>query len=156
MAVVTKYGSAARDPAVKPPLLIPAGIRNGKLRTLFSSVPIANGDSTNSVLHFGAVPSTARLAPNGLLLTTAITSLTDFDLGMAGAIDKLVDGQSLASASRTLSAVSAVAIADFAKPLWQVLGLAADPGGDIDIIGTLKADAGANGTLGLWLPYSVE
>lgn len=157
MGVVTKYGSAANHPDTKPPALITTGLKGGRIRTLFSHVALANGDSATSKIYFGKIPSNAVIQPNALILTDAITGLTDFDLGGEGdAKDALVNGQTLASASRTISAVSAVAIENLGMRLWQLFGYDKDPGKDLDIIGTLNEATSAAGDVCVYLPYVVD
>jgi hypothetical protein len=153
MAVVTKYGSGNQNPASNPQDLLPGAEINGKLTQLVSTVEIANGDSANSVLKFGKVHSSVRINRDSKIDHDAITGVNDFDLGVAGNIDKLVNGADITAAGNK-SAVSAVNIDSLHKPLWEILGLASDPDTEQEIIGTLKANATAAGTVTLTLVYT--
>lgn len=148
MAVVTRYGSAAYNPSV--PSTLEGVERCGHVKRLGTTLEIANGDSATSTLNFGAVASNARLCGHSTLRFDALTGVTDFDLGTTGHVDLLVNGVDLHTAGSAL-AVSAVDIANLGKPLWQILGFAKDPGGSIDIIGTLNTAATAAGTITLEL-----
>lgn len=150
MAVVTKYASGAQDPTVKPQDLLPNEEIGGELKLLVSTVEIANGNSATSVVHFGKVSSSARISIRSRIDHDGITGLTDFDLGDASNPDGLVNGADLHTAGNK-SAVSAIDIANLAKPLWELLGYTADPLTDIDLIGTLNQAATANGTITLSL-----
>ncbi|MNO05668.1 hypothetical protein D3C81_2271520 [compost metagenome] len=52
----------------------------------------------------------------------------------------------MATAAGSFSLFKGVDIANWFKPLWQVLGLPKDPGGKIELIATIKG-AAATGTL---------
>jgi len=159
MSVVTKYASGAYDPSASPPTNPkPAAETQGHLRQLVSTVELANGDSATSQVFFGRVPSNARISILSRIDSDAVTSLTDFDLGVgqtaAGAFtmkdaDCLINGADLHSAGNV--GLSAIDIADQTKALWQLAGYTDDPGGDLDIVGTLNAATTAAGTLTLSL-----
>jgi hypothetical protein len=156
MGVVTKYGDAARDPGVVPAVVIPSAQTSARIRNFVSTVEIANGDSIASVVYFGQLPSNARLvAALAKLFYDALTGVTDFDLGGVLTPDALVNGADIHLAGSS-SAVAAIGIEKYTQPLWKLLGYTADPGGSLDIIGTLKAAATADGSITLALPWAFD
>lgn len=152
MAVVTKYGSGNQNPALNPQDPLPGAEINGTLKSLVSTVEIANGDSATSVVKFGKVHSSVRIHRGSMIDHDALTGVNDFDLGVAGSVDKLVNGADITAAGNK-SAVSAVNIDSLHKPLWEILGLASDPNTELEIIGTLNAAATAAGTITLSLMF---
>lgn len=156
MGVVTKYGSGYKDPAAI--LNTPAVLAEGTPRAITSVVAIANGNSATSQVFLGRVPSNAIILPQSLLTHTAITGLTDLDVGLYrnGSVvdaDVLADGLDVHLAG-TKSPIASVGTADLGKRVWELAGLTSDPGGMYDVVATLKADAGADGTLVLSLIYA--
>lgn len=156
MAVVTKYGDAARDPSVVPAVVIPSALTSARIRNFVSTLEVANGDSATSRLIFGALPSNARLfAAQAKIFCDAVAGVTDFDLGGVNDPDGLVDGADLHTAG-SVSAVSAVAIEEYGLPLWKLLGYEADPGGSLEIAGTMNTAATGGGTITLVLPWALD
>lgn len=153
MAVVDKYGSGNQNKALNPQDLLPGVEIQGHLKSLVSTVEIANGDSANSTLRFGKVHSSVRVHRDSKIDHDAITGVNDFDLGDSTNPDGLADGLDITAAGNK-SAVASVNIDSLHKPLWEVLGMASDPDGMIEIIGTLKAAATAAGTVTLSLIYA--
>jgi hypothetical protein len=154
MAVVTKYASGYQDPSIKPADLIPAEETQGHNKSLVSTVEIANGDSATSKVYFGKLPSSARINTNSVLEYDAITGVVSFDLGGANSVNALMAAADIHLAGAK-DATSNVDIAKLNKPLWFLLGYAADPGGELDIFGTLNNAATAAGTITLSLVYQV-
>lgn len=162
MAVVTKYGTGARDPASN---LAIEGIRAAAVpRVINSLLSITNGDSIASKFMIGEVPADAILNPGGTLVCDAITGATDCDVGLAypngGPMilaDCIVNGQTLASATTvTLAAATGSGVAtatNMAKRLWELAGLSANPGGNLALWLTLNAAATATGKILARLPY---
>jgi hypothetical protein len=151
MGVVTKYGTGSKDPTALNP--IEAVFAEGVLRQINSKAAIANGDSSTSVIYFGKIPSSAILDPKSQVYAEAITGLTSFSLGFVGAPAALMSAVDI-HAGGNFSAVAAVGAANYNKRAWQLAGLASDPGGLLDIIGTLGADAGAAGSITTAIAYS--
>lgn len=145
MGIVTVYGSGYRDPATVYPVAVEHA--EGRVRCINSLIPVANGDSANSLHYFGRIPSNAILLPQSLLTHGSITSLTDYDVGLYRngtlvTLDGLANGLNLSSAG-TKSPIASVALANLAKRIWELAGATIDPGGEYDIVGTIKADSGA-------------
>jgi hypothetical protein len=150
MAVVTLYGQGYQSPTQR---VLPEAIyRANPQRPLIAYFPITNGNSAASKLLLGKVPSHAIFLPGGLITHSALTGLTDFDLGFAEDADCLADGLTLASAG-TKNPLASVAIADLIKPAWQLAGLSRDPGRELTVTATLKVDAGADGHIHFFMPW---
>lgn len=121
-------------------------------------------DNDTSVLRmFKAVDSS--LAPiHGILKTTAISGATDVDMGVyktnGGAViskDCLLNGQTLASASKILDALADVAVADFGKPLYLLAGQTAAAHDDAMDIALTGNTFGTNtGTISVTLIFGVR
>jgi hypothetical protein len=162
MAVVTKYASGYLDPtAIKH---IDAIFRAAERRCINSLVAITNGDSIASKYYIGSLPSNAIIDAGATIDCQAITSASDCDVGVAypngGAMivaDCIVNGQTLASAtSVTFRAATGGALATVAnqqKRVWELAGLTADPGGELDLILTINAAATATGNVNFRVPY---
>lgn len=153
MAVVTKYSQAYPDPATNAR---PKGIdKAGRVNSLMATFAVANGDSANSKLYVGLIPSYARIKPSSTIRHSAITSLNDLDFGSDDDPDGLADGLDVSSVG-TKSAVAAVAVGNLHKRLWELLGLAKDPVKGIPLYLTMKAAATAAGTIQVELDYVTE
>lgn len=163
MAVVTKYGSAYRDPASLK--AIEAINRAAEVRLIKSLIAVTNGDSSGSRYFVGSVPTNAKMNPGGSLYYSAITGVATAKMGFyypngGAAINDaaLMTGQSLAAAgsvSLAAAAGSGVATpANMEKFVWQLAGLASDPGGELDIVLTTAAAATADGSIYAELSYA--
>jgi hypothetical protein len=150
MAVVTKYGSGYKDPAAIRP--IDAVFAEGLDRTFTSKVTVANGDSIASVLLFGKVPSNALISPGSNLYLPAISGLTSFSLGFAAAPAALMSAVNIA-AGGTFPAASAVNLSNYVQKAWQLATLTSDPGGMLDIVGTMNTAATAGGDIVLRVTF---
>jgi hypothetical protein len=163
MAVVTKYGTGYKDPSSLKAI---DGINRGaELRVIKSLAAIANGDNSGSKYYLGSVPTNAKINPGATLYTTAITGVSSAKLGFyypnggAAVLDTaLFSAQTLASAAAlTLFAAANSGVAtptNIDKYVWQLAGLSADPGGELDIVLTTAADASAAGSVFLEGSYA--
>ncbi|MCD0419482.1 hypothetical protein LOC51_19885 [Rubrivivax sp. JA1024] len=152
MAVVTKYATGARDPSS---LKAVDGIfAAAEVRAINSKVSIASGDSAASKVLLGELPADAILDPSSTIYFGAITGASDNDIGVAygngGAMivaDCIVNGHTFASAgSTTLAAATGSGVATPAnqvKRIWELAGLASNPGGNLALWLTLNAAATA-------------
>lgn len=163
MAVVTKYGTGARDPSsLKAIDGINAAAEVRKIRSLFA---ITNGDSIASKYMIGEAPADSIIdASSSIITCDAITSASDCDIGLAypngGAMivaDCIVNGQTLASATAvSLAAATGSGVAtaaNKAKRLWELAGLSANPGGNLAIWLTINAAATATGNVHCKIEY---
>lgn len=146
-----------------------ARVINARIHEAIGTAEAANGDSIGSTYRLCRVPSNARIS-RILLSCDAITTCAG-DVGVyrtagdGGAVvdaDHFASAQSLAAAlvnqdvSHEADAADAGAgfgLADVEKPLWQTLGLTADPFVLYDIAVTLTAAAGSAGTIGLRVQF---
>jgi hypothetical protein len=162
MSVVTKYASGYLDPtAIKH---IDAIFRAAESRTINSLIALTNGDSIASKYYIGSVPSNALLSPGGTIDCQAITGASDCDVGLAypngGAmivVDCIVNGQTFASATsvtlRTATGGALATVANQQKRAWELAGLSADPGGELDLVLTINAAATATGNVNFRITY---
>lgn len=157
MAVVTKYGRSYKDPTAT--LLIDPVFSEGRPRQVNSgAVAVANGDSATSKHYLGKIASNAVPSPLGILYHDALTGVTSYDIGLelngaavnvncfAAALNLTVAGSK--------AMLAAVATANLGKRVWELLGLASDPGVEYDIIGTMNQAATAAGSLAGFFIYS--
>lgn len=156
MAVVTKYGTGARDPASLK--AIEAINAAAEIRKIKSLIQVANGDSIASKYMIGEVPADAILDQGSSIYFSAITGASDCDVGVAypngGAMivaDCIVNGHTFASAgSTTLAAATGSGVAtptNAAKRVWELAGLTSNPGGNLALWVTLNAAATAAGQI---------
>lgn len=152
MTVVTKYGTGYKDPTSLN--AIQAVNRAAEIRKIKSKATITSGDSIASKYYLGSVPADAKPDPGSKLYFGSVTSVTDADLGLAypngGAVilaDCLINGQDIHTAGSTdLASATGSGVATPAnmdKTYWQLAGLTANPGGELDIVLTINVAATA-------------
>lgn len=149
MAVVTKYGSGYRDPAAVGN--IDGVYRQSRLHAIHSKIDFTNGDTAASKYYIGSVPSNAIIEVGSVLYYEAVTGVNSIDVGFfkpnGGAVilvNALIAAKDITSAgSVSINAQGAVTTANSNKRAWEMAGLAADPGGELDIVATINANATA-------------
>jgi hypothetical protein len=169
MAVVNVKATAVLNADATPQANISPKISGGRLRELVGTFEAVSGDSIASTYRLGRVKSGDRIS-RVLLSCDAITTCAG-DVGLydiaavnSGAVvdaDFFASAQSLATAVQNLDVTHEALgtgnqfgeIANVEKPLWQALGLAADPMKYYDIVVTLTAAAGSAGTISLKTQY---
>ncbi len=121
---------------------------------------VAAADDDGSKYRLFRVPATFR-PTRCIIATTAITGGTDYDLGIydtqaqGGAVidrDNLMDGQTMASATRSIDGLSNVALADLGagKSIGELCGLTqaqAIQKGEVDVVLTANTVGSAAGTI---------
>lgn len=137
----------------------------GKIRIIRDTVEIAAADDDGSKYRLARIPANAILKEI-TIACDAITGGTDFDLGFydvpeanSGAVisvDALVDGQTLATASRVLDGTSNVGIADLHKKAWELAGLSEATTKLVDIVLTGNTVGTAAGTVTVTTIYSLD
>lgn len=171
MAVVNTKATAVTAADAKPNnTAVNNKLLNARVKRAIGVVEAASGDSIGSVLRLARVHSGWAI-DRVLLSCDAITTcagdvgvydVADVNSGAAVDADFFASAQSLASAlvnqdvtheADAADAGSGFGLADVEKPLWQALGLSADPGKWYDIAVTLTAAAGSAGTVGLKVFY---
>lgn len=169
MAVVAVKSAPITDADNK--VLTNARVFRGELRAAVGMVEMANGDSIASIYRCVRVPSHAVI--NQLLLSCDAITTCAGDIGVyktakeGGAVvdvDFFASAQSLATALNNsdisheadgADGAAGYGRADVEKPLWQALGLSADPMIEYDIAITLTAAAGSAGTASLKAHYAI-
>lgn len=137
----------------------------GKITSLKTVFGITTDDDTGKVIRLATLPATATLI-RVVIGCTAITGLTDTDLGVyeagigGAAIDAdiLMDGQTLASASKVLDGLQTVTVANSIKNIKDLVNAVAGStviSSDkyVDIAMTLKADASTTGDVSVLIEY---
>ena len=124
----------------------------------------ASDDGNGSVFYLGnPLPSNAVIHRIELDFD-AITSATDVDLGFyetvsAGAAvivkDCLLDGQSLATATKGVDAYTKPAIENKHKPIYEIAGLTADPKKLMQTALTFNTAGSSVGDIRILIEYSI-
>lgn len=125
-----------------------------------AQVEVAAAATAGSTYLFGYIPSGARFTIGNIYWDDlASTGSPTFDLGLAGENttadpDAMNNGLVVSAAGTTRILL---AIEDYGVPAWSIAGDTEDPGGLLQIYGTL-ADAAANtgGTIVLSFHYVVD
>lgn len=144
--------------------VVKKNLQAGIVKECVGTLEAVNGDSIGSTFRLARVPSNARIS-RVLLSCDAITTcaadvgvydIASVNSGAAVDADFFASAQSLASAlaNQDVTHESGVfGVEDVEQPLWQALGLTADPGKLYDIVATLTAAAGSAGTVSLKVVY---
>ncbi len=138
-----------------------AALRTGyEPRTAMETAAVLAADDDTSVYRFFRVRSDAIITSIEVY-NDAITSGTDYDFGVyqtagnGGAVvdaDLFADGVDMSSARVTplqvrFNDTATAKIEEFTKPLWQLLGLSADPKRDYDLCWTANTVGSAAGDI---------
>jgi len=165
MAVTVNKSGGITNRDLIPKVVTNASVQGGTLKAFAGASAVANGDSIGSTYIMGSVPSNARVHAV-LLYCTAITSgaanigvyRTTADGGAAVSASLFASAASIASAITVGSEVThqsgTFPVANIEMPLWQALGLSADPCLMYDIVLTLSAATTAAGTVALKVVYA--
>lgn len=166
MAVVTTKAAAITNRDSTPIVFSNARGVRAPVQKASGLVTAANGDSANSKYIFCSIPSNA-MVKDVLVSCPDIGTTTAMDVGIyrttkdGGAV---VDADFFASAvslsggalnkSSIVNEAAVFTVANMEKPLWEALGLAADPFLDYDVVGTLTGAADAAGAIFLEVDYT--
>ena len=139
-------------------------LNGAKSRIIVDTIAKEAADGNGSVFYLGdPLPSNAVIHRIDLDFD-AITSATDVDLGFyetvsAGAAvivkDCLLDGQSLATASKGVDAYTKPAIENKHKPIYEIAGLTADPKKLMQTALTLNTAGSSVGDIRILIEYSI-
>lgn len=167
MAVVDRTSDLITN-ATATPVVFNNSHSQGVLHEVVGIVTPAADDTQASVHRFVSVPSNCRISD--VLISCADASTAGkYDIGVyyptgvsAGAVidvDAIADAFDLAGGpfyDSSVRVVGVVTVAEMAYPLWQLAGLTADPGGYLDIVGTIDTTFnGAPTTVALKVKYVV-
>lgn len=172
MAIVQTKSTAITNRDAVPAVINDGRLERGVLKSGIGSVAVGAADSATSFYPLVSVPTTAMIRA---VLATAVAGMTTL-AGNIGVFKntKNSGGSTTGVVANTSSdtffgsAVSLAAALNRAdetgagsyttdkreQPLWQAIGLAADPGGTFDIgIVVTTANTGAAGRVGLEVQY---
>lgn len=169
MAVVNTKSTAVTNADAATQTNLSLKIAGGRLRESVGTVEAVNGDSIGSTFRLARIRSGDRVSRVMLscdAITTCAGDVGIYDIAANGGAvvdaDFFASAQSLAAAlvnqdvtheADAADAGAGFGLADVEKPLWQALGLAADPYKLYDIAVTLTAAAASNGTIAMKLQY---
>lgn len=138
---------------------------DGMLREAIGLVTPAADDTQASIHRFVRIPSNARITAC-LIAAADATTAGKYDIGFYRTADDggaVVDADGLAAAFdlsggpfywSEVRLVGVVTIAESIKPAWELAGLSADPGGYLDIAGTIETTFNGGPTsVGLRVQY---
>lgn len=139
-------------------------LNGARSRIIVDTIAKEAADGNGSVFYLGdPLPSNAVIHRIDLDFD-AITSATDVDLGFyetvsAGAAvivkDCLLDGQSLATASKGVDAYTKPAIENKHKPIYEIAGLTADPKKLMQTALTFNTAGSSVGDIRILIEYSI-
>ena len=164
MAVVTTKSTAVTNADAASQTNNSQKIAGGRLREDVGTLEAVSGDSIGSIYRLARVKSGSRIS-QVLLSCDAITTcagdvgiydITSVNSGAVVDADFFASAQSLATAlvNTDVTHESGVfGVEDVEQPLWQALGLSADPNKLYDIAVTLTAAAGSAGTVSMKVRY---
>lgn len=159
MAVVSKYGRSIKTPAAIYPDNMAAQAEGDHRLISSGPIEITSGNSIASKYYLGQIPSNAILdVANSILHHGSLTDVNDADIGLEVAgtvkdVDVLADGINLTSAGTKLIGAS-VPLADIGKRMYELLGLANDPGVMYDIVLKINVAAGATVNVSAQIAYA--
>jgi len=166
MATVNTTATAITNADAQPKSFTPANVAGAYLREAVGTVEVAAADDDGSTYRFARIRSSARMSSISVF-NDAITGGTSYDVGLYRTAK---DGGAVVSAALfasalDLSSASAVAgtealteatvtnIDKIEKPIWQLLGLSADPMIDYDLTLTANTVGTAAGTISVRARY---
>lgn len=174
MAVVNIKSTAITNRDATPQVINDSRIERGTLKSAVGSVAVGAADSATSYYPLIQVPTTAMV--RSVLVTTpaGMTTLagdigvyktTANSAGVTTGVAANTGSGSIFAAAATLAVVQGrVDVTNTGttyptdkreQPLWQAIGLAADPGGFFDIgVKVTTANTGAAGRVGLEVGYA--
>jgi hypothetical protein len=167
MAVVTGKSTQITNRDASPRVINNGRIVAGEVKRAVGNFAIANGDSVASKFIVCSVPSRAVMksvqvsSPDIGTTTAADVGLyrTTQDGGAVVDADFFASALSLSGGALAQSEVrfesGVVTIANIEKPIWEILGLSADPCVDYDVVLTLTGAADAAGTGLLEVEYAI-
>lgn len=139
---------AARSATQSTPL-VPLALAGGSDRVLIrDTIEVVTAFAQNDRVLLGYLPSKAVINPVSSVIwfDDMGTSIT-MDVGDATTENALVAAQDVATAAGSCLFYKSVDVAKFCQPLWQVLGLSADPVKPIAIYAKLEGGDPGAGTI---------
>lgn len=133
------YGATTPDPQAA----------KGRLVLATGTVANASTDSNTSKFELARIPSNALLHEN-TFFDVQNWGFAQVVIGTETDTDALLD---VARSSANVQSPIAIGDANHGKALWDILGLAADPGGEIALWAHAEADASGAGSMPFRIAY---
>lgn len=131
------------------------------IKQLADRVVIPAAASIGSTIELGQVKTSAVLSALGFVQFDALAASTTLKVGLKDDSKIALSGKTalLNAATSTASAGSmavgaAVDIANRYKPLWELAGLSADPGGVVTLVAELGGAASTGGDVAWEIPFT--
>lgn len=129
--------------------LVAAALLGGQDHVLIRDrIELSADVAENDLISLGKIRADAIINPTASMIwfDDLGTSIT-MDVGATGAENALVAAQDVATAAGSCALFKSVDIANYWKPLWEVLGLSANPGGTIELFAKLEGGNPGTGTM---------
>jgi hypothetical protein len=112
------------------------------------TIELVTAFAQNDLISLGKLHSDSVIDPIASVIwfDDLGTSIT-MDVGSAATENALVAAQDVATAAGSCSVLKSVDVANYCKPLWEILGLASDPGGFIELFAKLEGGDPGTGTV---------
>jgi|GEM_PF-5299472 len=157
MALVALFSNAVRDPS-DDTTRIEAKLSGGKVRQVTGTVQVVTANNAESTYAMAKIPTDAVIDPDSKLYFDAFGAgkTVDIEAVISGTVQTqlLTDGLDVENAGSASVLDSNIAIQNYAKPLWSLMGMTSDPGGLATIRCRIKAVAGADSDLTMVLKYA--
>ena len=166
MATVSVSSTVITNRDASPRVLSNARISKGAMQIACGTLESSSADDIGSKYKFCSIPSNARVAQ--VLLSCDSSGTTGaIDIGIYQTTENggaVVDADHFASAQVVTTALKnsdvthesgVYGVEDIEKPLWEALGLTADPKRDYDVVGTATQAILTAGTLSLQVVYVI-
>lgn len=159
MAVVTLSSTTVTNANATPQALNKLGLDSGRVRRRIAKATITSGDSATSTYRLFRISSSDYIdklfisSPDIGTTTTADFGLYDIAAVNAGAVvdaDFFTAALSLkdgAIANSDVTHGNIITLTNCEKPVWELLGLSADPRKQYDVAATLVGAADGTGVL---------
>lgn len=166
MATVTKYSAAITNRDASPKVISNARITKGMVFETIGTAESSAADDVNSKYILCSIPSNARVS-RVMLTCDDLGSTGTADIGLyqttanGGAVadaDFFASAQALTTAllqSDVMLESGVIDEAEMEQPVWQLLGLSADPKIDYDVVLTATQAIELAGTITLQVQYCI-
>lgn len=136
-----------------PPVAIDSSQWKGKVRLMFDTIE-TGVTAANDIIYMARLPSRAVILPQSTCYFDDL-DVSSMDFGDSNDPNGLMSAVDMATAAGSASILEAHGIANYGKPLWELLAYTADPGGELDLYFTVN-DVGVDGTLSVVILYTID
>lgn len=166
MATVSVSSTQITNRDASPRVMNNARLTKGAMQIACGTLEATAADDIGSKYKLCSIPSNARVA-QVLLSCDSLGTAGAVDLGIYQTTDNggaVVDADHFASAQVLTTALKnsdvthesgVYGVEDIEKPLWEALGLSADPKRDYDVVATVTAANISAGTISLQVIYCI-